>query len=350
MKEPALQPLPLPPHYDPANIVDDVRWLDYSALQEAATDWRKRHSLNAAHANKINRIGFLLIDAQATFCHPKGELFVAGRSGSAAVDDCVRTAEFIYTNLGMITDIFPTLDTHRAYAVFHPAFLINDAGNFPAPFTLVSHDDILNGVWKASPFMASALEIEYAAAQKQLEYYTSQLASTGRYELTVWPYHAMLGGKGHALVSGLEEACFFHAIARGSQTGFEVKGTNAFTENYSVLGPEVVSSFSGRPVAQRNTGFIDKLLNYDVLAIAGQAKSHCVAWTIDDLLKDILATDPSLAKKVYLLEDCTSPVNVPGVFDYTDQANAAFDRFRDAGMHIVQSTDPIEKWPEIQLV
>jgi nicotinamidase-related amidase len=45
--------------------------------------------------------------------------------------------------------------------------------------------------------------------------------------------------------------------------------------------------------------------------IAGQAKSHCVAWTIDDLLTEIQSQDPSLAQKVYLLEDCSSPVVVP---------------------------------------
>ena len=84
-------------------------------------------------------------------------------------------------------------------------------------------------------------------------------------------------------------------------------------------------------------------------AIAGQAKSHCVAWTIDDLLADILSRDRSLVEKVYLLEDCTSPVVVPGVMDYTEQADAAFRRFADAGMHIVRSTDCIETWPGIRI-
>ena len=123
-----------------------------------------------------------------------------------------------------------------------------------------------------------------------------------------------------------------------------------------MLGREVWEPFGGRPLpsAQRNATFIEKLLKFDVLVIAGQAKSHCVAWTIDDLLTDITATDPELARKVYLLEDCTSPVvaKLPDgtvIFDYTDQANEAFDRFRDAGMHVVSSTDPIDNWPDIRL-
>ncbi len=156
-------------------------------------------------------------------------------------------------------------------------------------------------------------------------------------------------GIGHSLVSAIEEALFFHNIARHSQTNFEIKGGNPLTENYSVLRPEVLDDASGRPIAQKNSRFIQKLLEFDAVIIAGQAKSHCVAWTIDDLLTEIQAQDPKLAKKVYLLEDCTSPVVIPGVVDFTDQANAAFQRFADAGMHLVKSTEPIESWSGISL-
>jgi nicotinamidase-related amidase len=85
--------------------------------------------------------------------------------------------------------------------------------------------------------------------------------------------------------------------------------------------------------------FIQKLQEFDTLIIAGQAKSHCVAWTVSDLLEDIALVDLELAKKVYLLEDCTSPVVVPGVVDHTDAADAAYERFAKAGMHVVKSTD-----------
>ena len=105
------------------------------------------------------------------------------------------------------------------------------------------------------------------------------------------------------------------------------------------------SSDLGRPIAQKNTALIEKLLNFDVVIIAGQAKSHCVAWTIDDLLTEIQAKAPNLTQRIYLLEDCASPVVVPGVVDFTDQANAAFQRFAEAGMHLVKSTDAITDWP-----
>jgi nicotinamidase-related amidase len=83
--------------------------------------------------------------------------------------------------------------------------------------------------------------------------------------------------------------------------------------------------------------------------IAGQAKSHCVAWTIDDLLTEIRAREPALTRKIYLLEDCTSPVVVPGVADFTAEADAAFQRFAAAGMHVVRSVDPIGSWPGVDL-
>ncbi|HEX2127159.1 MAG TPA: hypothetical protein VHF45_11445, partial [Thermoleophilaceae bacterium] len=85
-------------------------------------------------------------------------------------------------------------------------------------------------------------------------------------------------------------------------------------------------------------------LSFDAVVIAGQAKSHCLAWTIDDLLEDDDVRE-RLAERTYLLEDCTSPVVVPGAVDYTDQANAAFERYAAAGLHVVRSSDRIESWP-----
>src|SRR5438046_2454995 len=116
-----------------------------------------------------------------------------------------------------------------------------------------------------------------------------RLAEGGKYDLTVWPYHAMLGGIGHALVSAVEEAVFFHGIARHSRPEFQVKGDNPLTEHYSMLGPEVTEGPDGDRLAGRNTELIEKLLAFDAVVVAGQAKSHCMAWTIDDLLRDELA-------------------------------------------------------------
>ena len=69
-----------------------------------------------------------------------------------------------------------------------------------------------------------------------------------------------------------------------------------------------------------------------------------MSWTVSDLLGEIRERDPSLAGRVFLLEDCMSPVVIPGVADFSDAADAAFESFREAGMHIMRSTEPLESW------
>jgi nicotinamidase-related amidase len=339
--------LPVPPHFDP-DRVGEVWRVPYQERFEEAEKWARQHDIRPAAADRF-RICLIAVDVQNTFCIPDFELYVGGRTGTGAIDDNRRLCEFIYRNLGTITRIFPTMDTHQATQIFHSIFLVNDRGEHPGPLTLISVEDVEQGRWKFNPAVADSLQIDAEYGQRHLLHYTRELKARGKYDLTIWPYHAMLGGIGHALVSAVEEAIFFHSIARYSQPAFEVKGSNPLTEHYSVLGPEVLTDPDGKQIAQKNAPFVQKLMTFDAVIIAGQAKSHCVAWTIDDLLEDIRREDVRLAQKVYLLEDCTSPVVAPGIVDYTEEADAAFQRFADAGMHVVRSTDPINSWPGIKL-
>ena len=333
--------LPTPDYFDPQKV-GKVWRVPYPERAAEAKKWAQKYSIQPAASDK-NQICLLIIDAQNTFCLPEFELFVGGRSGSGAVDDNLRLCEFIYRNLNAITTIAPTMDTHTAMQIFHPIFWINEAGEHPLPAaTSITLEDVQQGIWKVNPAVAHSIATgNYSALEKHALHYVQKLSEDGKYPLIIWPYHSMLGGIGHALVSAVEEAIFFHSIARNSQAIFEIKGGNPLTENYSVLRPEVLDGPEGNSIAQKNASFIDKLLGFDAIIIAGQAKSHCVAWTIDDLLTEILARDRKLAKKVYLLEDCTSPVVVPGVVDFTEQADAAFQRFAAAGMNVVKSTQLI---------
>lgn len=335
--------LALPSFFNPQQVAKVWR-VPYQQRAIDAQEWAKRWQIKPAAKDK-QKICLMVIDVQNTFCIPDFELFVGGKSGMGAVEDNIRLCEFIYRNLNVITEIAPTMDTHTGMQIFHSSFWINDAGDNPAPHTQISLEDIQQGVWKVNPAIAySIAKGNYLGLQQYAFHYVQKLHDLGKYNLTIWPYHAMLGGIGHALVSAVEEALFFHNIARHSQTNFEIKGGNPLTENYSVLAPEVLEDATGRPIAQRNTRFLQKLLEFDAVIIAGQAKSHCVAWTIDDLLREIMTQDPKLAQKVYLLEDCTSPVVVPGIIDFSQQADAAFQRFANAGMHLVQSSSAIADW------
>ncbi|KAB8331859.1 isochorismatase [Scytonema tolypothrichoides VB-61278] len=345
MNTPTKTQLPIPPHFNPQNL-GKVWRVPYQERAKEATEWAKKYNIKPSSEDK-RRICLLLIDVQNTFCIPEFELFVGGKSGTGAVDDNVRLCEFIYSNLGVITKIIPTMDTHTAMQIFHPIFWINTVGEHPTPSaTSITPADIEKGVWKVNPRVAPSLGYNYEFLEKHAYHYVKQLTQDGKYPLTVWSYHSMVGGIGHALVSAVEEAVFFHCIARQSQTQFEIKGNHPLTENYSILRPEVLESFDQRQIVQKNTRLIQELLEFDAVIIAGQAKSHCVAWTVGDLLTEIQQIDSRLAKKVYLLEDCTSPVVVPGVVDYVEAANAAFERFAAAGMHLVQSTESILSWFE----
>lgn len=351
--------LPIPPHFDP-KAVGTVRRVDYNGLEPAALKWRQQHRIPVASQDD-RHVTLLIVDAQNTFCIPDFELYVGGRSGTGAVDDNRRLCEFIYRNLGVITQIAPTMDTHATMQIFHRTFFVNAQGEHPTPIVdpiPVTSATLRSGQWKVNPEIAWSLSEDKAKAavaktynglQQHAIHYCSTLEKEGKFGLTIWPYHAMLGGIGHALVSAVEEAGYFHSMARASMMWPEIKGNKVLTENYSILRPEVLIGHGGNAIAQKNTKFIRTLLRSHRVIIAGQAKSHCVAWTIADLLSEIKAQDPELAKKVYLLEDCTSPVAVPnpagGFFvDFTADANKAFDRFASEGMHLVKSTDPVENW------
>lgn len=338
--------LPLPPHFD-ADRVDQVWRIPYQERQRQAQDWAPEHGIRPAFEDTF-RTCLLLVDVQNTFCIPDYELFVGGRSGNGAVEDNIRLCQFIYRNLPHISKIACTMDTHTAMQIFHEVFWINDAGEHPTPLqTLITQADIDASKWRVNPDVTESVmgdRNQYEWLKAYGEYYVKTLTEDGKYPLTIWPYHAMLGGIGHAIVSAVDEACFFHTIARKTQIHYETKGRNPLTENYSVLRPEVLNDADGKTIAKENSKFLETLLGYDRVIIAGQAKSHCVAWTVSDLLEKIQKTDPELAKKIYLVDDLTSPVVVPGVVDYTESADAVFAIAADAGMHIVKSTAPIEGW------
>jgi nicotinamidase-related amidase len=327
---------------------------DQQALADAAPEWRRDHDVRPSAADEV-KVHLLLIDVQKDFCFPEGTLYVGGRTGTGAIDDSRRIAEFIYRNLDRITDVTTTMDTHFAYQIFSPAFWVDDSGENPAPHTVVTLEDVMKGRMRPNPMVAKWLcRGNYSWLTKQVQHYCRELEKAGKYQLYLWPPHCVLGSAGHSLVGVIHEARMTHSLVRGAQSWVEVKGGNPLTENYSVLRPEVLTRHDGGPLAQRNTQFLERLLAADALVIAGQAASHCVKSSIDDLLDEIVSSDPGLARKVYVMTDCMSSVAVPDgnggfVADFTEEADKAQQRFADAGMHLVRSTDPIESWPGLQI-
>lgn len=331
----------IPGFYNPANALDPAYRPDPVMLLEEASRARKFQKISGYNAD-AKKVFLLVIDNQKDFCFapPFGSLYVAG-----AEQDSQRLAEFIYRNIATITQIIPTMDTHMPWQIFFPEFHVDSYGNYPASGTSISSADYKTGKWQPNPLLGG----NPADNAGYVIHYCEELERAGKYSLMIWPHHCLVGTPGHTLVGTFEEALLYHSFLRGSPNKPELKGSNQLTEHYSVLRPEVATLKSGAAIggAQKNTKLIKELMDADMVIITGQAKSHCLAWTISDLLNEIMVQDKTLVEKVYLLEDCTSPVIIPGVADFTTQADQAFAEFDKAGMHVVKSTDPIASWPGV---
>lgn len=314
-----------PRFYDDKKVADV--WIERAAL---VAEEAEAAGMTPASQDKF-RIAAFGIDCQVGFCTPGASLFVPG-----AVEDSRRTLDWLYRNMAQITGLHFSLDTHRVFQIFHPAFWVDKDGKHPAPFTPIFYEEVRAGRYTPIAHPKECLE------------YTKKLEASGKYVLTIWPFHTLLGGVSHALLPSLMEASIFHALGRKAQTHFETKGTHAMTENYSVLSPEV-KELGAQSVGAFNAPFFKLLMDYDRIYVFGQAKSHCVLSTLKDMQEHIQRTDPGLVDKVYILEDCMSPVPAPPLhplppsLDFPRIADEAIAEFKRAGMHIVRSTDPLTR-------
>jgi nicotinamidase-related amidase len=342
--------LPLPDFYDAGHATQWSYEPDAARLAGAAPAWRDRHGVTPA-ARDERRVHLVLIDVQRDFCFPEGALYVGGRSGRGAMEDNDRIARFLYRNLARITEVNCTLDTHFPHQIFFPAFWIDETGAPPAANREVSADDVRTGRLTPNPALAPAFAGGDAAWLRAYAlHYCERLEAAGRYRLFLWPPHCLLGGLGHTLAGVIQEARLFHSFARTARAWIETKGATPLTEYYSALGPEVDRTHDQASLAAPDTGFLDTLRSADRVIVAGQAASHCVKSTIEDLLERL---DRRLAGKVYILRDCMSAVALPDpdragefLFDFTAEAEAALERFADAGMHVVTSDTPMATWPD----
>ncbi len=290
--------------------------------------YREAHRIAPASEDRL-RVAAFGIDCQVGFCTPGASLFVPG-----AVEDTRRTLAWLYGNIDLITGLYFSLDTHSVFQIFHPSWWVDAQGRHPEPFSTITHDDLLAGRWRATTHQAESLE------------YTRRLEANGRYVLTVWPYHTLLGGISHALVPSLMEAAIFHSVVRQEPARFETKGTHAMTESYSVLAPEV-RELGGESVGSFNEELFSALMSHDRVYVFGQAKSHCVLSTLLDMASRIERTDRALMDRIYVLQDAMSPVPAPPLdplpptLDFPRVADRTLAELARAGMHLVTTVDPI---------
>jgi nicotinamidase-related amidase len=134
------------------------------------------------------RLHGLIIDPQEDFCNPNGTLFVPG-----AETDMARLAAMVRRLGSRITNLHVTLDSHHTLDIAHPIWWQDAEGGHPAPFTIITPDDLAAGRWQAAD----------PASRDRSEAYVRHLAANGRYPLCIWPYHCLIGSAGHAVVPDL---------------------------------------------------------------------------------------------------------------------------------------------------
>jgi nicotinamidase-related amidase len=241
-----------------------------------------------------------------------GELGVAG-----SFKDIENTTRFIYNNMEKITQIAVSLDTHQPQQIFHPTWWINDKGEHPAPFTIITAKDVDDGVWRPVGKKPKA-SIEYV---KNLE-------KQGKKQLCVWTYHCLEGTHGAALEGQFANMVYFHSVARKSVALRLRKGMQAATEMYGIIKAEY------DPENKVNYNFLNALEKYDKIVIVGEAKSHCVLESISQIL-DYYKDREDVRRKIYILEDCMSSIQ-----GFEDSTEEAFKEFKNKfSVNITKSTD-----------
>ena len=337
-----------PQHYQPEHSRQWSYRPNPNELLEPARNLRLPPALPLSSQRPGGTV-LLAVDVQRDFCFPEGALYVGGRSGEGALGDNDRLARFVYRNLDRLDLIISSLDTHDPYQIFFPSFWIERGGSSPPAHTSIAAADVEAGRFAPDPTLAAQLGLEPEELRDYAVHYCRELEATGRYQLYLWPPHCLLGSEGHSLVGVFEEARLFHAFARRARNPLVTKGRHPLTEHYSIFAPEVRTRRDGTVLSERDRDLFATLLRADRVIVAGQAASHCVRSTVEDLAREMQSVDPKLMDRVYLVEDCMSSVAVPDpespgqfVSDFTDDTRIFLEHMADLGMHRITSEVRLE--------
>lgn len=265
------------------------------------------------------KVALLIIDPQNDFCSKVGSLYIPG-----AEQDNQRLGEWILDNKREIDQIFVTMDSHYNLDISHPKFWINKEGNNPEPFTIIKSSDVIDGNWKpAYSFFNEGVTLMYL----------EKLEEQGDFEHCIWPEHCISGTWGQA-IDTMVNGCLREWTLGGEDARFVryiTKGSHPMTEHFGAFKAQV--ALSNAPETHINVALIDHLSAFDVVYLAGQAKSHCVANT----LKQIMELSPALVEKIIVLEDTMS--NVPG---FENIADSIFEKAKEMGVKFI-ATETINK-------
>lgn len=270
------------------------------------------------------KIDLLVIDPQKDFCQPEVDGFKPALYVPGAEEDMARLATFIRRAGKHLNDIHCTLDSHHLLDIAHPLFWKDSVGNHPNPFDTITYDDVKQCKWVPSiPWEGS-----YQKAYERAFEYVGTLKDKGRYDLMIWPPHCLIGSEGAMVMPDLFNA-FLEWETAPAMINYVTKGSNFWTEHYSGVMAEVPDP--NDPSTLLNNELIGTLQKVDFIIIAGEALSHCVANTVNDIADNFGEEN---IKKFVLFQDCSSPV-----YGCEQLAKDFVDRMVKRGMQVITSTD-----------
>lgn len=252
----------------------------------------------------------LIIDMQNDFVLSSGSLSVPG-----AEDDAKRINSFIVNNKRNIQHISATLDSHHPIHIANPVFWKDANGKHPVPFTTITLSDIKDGKWQTSFNPQWVIK------------YVEELEKCGKV-LTIWVPHCVVGSNGFALVNDVMDALVEWEETTSKPYNLEFKGSNWYSEHYSIFKAEV--EVPNCPETQLNQNLLNTLNKYDRVFLCGEASTHCVKCSLDD----INTYAPDLVKKLVILDDCMSPI---GSWDIN--TDTVYQKAVSLGAKIMKSTE-----------
>ncbi len=249
------------------------------------------------------QIQLLIIDPQNDFCDlPEtyrpadpltGQRISPTLPVAGAHADMQRLASFMRETATNWSDISITLDSHNRLHIAHPTFWQRGDGSAVSPFTAI----------KAAQVRAGEFQPRDPAALPRALAYLDALDARGRYTLMVWPVHCEIGSWGHNVHADVRNAYNVWETQQLKVVRKVAKGSNTWTEHYSALQAEVPDATD--PDTLLNRPLLAALDRADLLVIAGEASSHCVKATTEDIVDNLPGGRPG---RVVLLTDCMSPV------------------------------------------
>ena len=267
-------------------------------------------------------MNLIIIDPQVDFCDSKGALYVKN-----AEKDMQRIASMIQKNIDKICNIYVTLDTHQFYDISHNVSYINRKGENPPPFTILTKEQIINEEWIPT---GRGIQLFNDLFKKTVIQYITELENKNKDPLCLWPPHCLIGTYGHSVFPILMQTLQEWMIYNKKNVRYLRKGENTFTEHYSAIKAEVPDPNDKK--TELNEDFIFNIEIGDLIVICGEAGSHCVKATVEDIVDGF--SIPEYIEKTILIEDGMSPV--PG---FENKQNEFIKNMKEKGMQSMKAAD-----------